>query len=165
MVKCALQRGLFQLQLVEFLRVYGRFMRLIPDAQHLMALRKIFIGDGCREPVWELVFKAVAVVALGLQLLAVQFGEFFNGIDIVVGIAAGGKLKFARIERFEFRARFVRQTAQAQRIAALGSVGPDSLDRFAQIAGSGWIEIDLAAAPRRMLGQAFPGPAEFAKIV
>lgn len=114
----------FQLQLVEFLRVYGRFMRLIPNAQHLMALRKIFIGDGCREPVWELVFKAVAVVALGLQLLAVQFGEFFNGIDIVIGIAAGGKLKFARIERFEFRARFVRQTAQAQRIAALGSVGP-----------------------------------------
>ena len=165
MVERALQRGLFQLQLVKLLRVHGRFMRLIPDAQHLVALRKIFIGNGSREPVGEFVFKAVAVVALGLELFSVQLGKLFDGVDIVVGIAAGGKFKFSRIERLQLRTRFVRQTAQAHGIAAFGRVGTDGLNGLAQIAGPGGVEIDLAAAPRRMLGQALPRPSKLAEII
>ena len=165
MVERALQRGLFQLQLVKLLRVHGRLVLLVPDAQHLVALRKIFIGNGSREPVGKFVFKAVAVVALGLQLLAVQFGKLFDGVDIVVGIAAGGKFKFSRIERLQLRTRFVRQTTQAHGIAAFGRVGTDGLNGLAQIAGPGGVEIDLAAAPRRVLGQALPRPSKLAEII
>ena len=68
MVERALQRGLFQLQLVELLRVHRGLVRLVPDAEHLVALRQIVVRDGSGEPVGEFILKAVAVVALGLQL-------------------------------------------------------------------------------------------------
>ena len=94
-----------------------------------------------------------------------QLGKLFDGVDIVVGIAAGGKFKFSRIERLQLRTRFVRQTAQAHGIAAFGRVGTDGLNGLAQIAGPGGVEIDLAAAPRRVLGQALPRPSKLAEII
>ncbi len=45
-----LQRGLFQLRLVELLRVHRGLSVSVPDAEHLVALRQIVVRDGSGEP-------------------------------------------------------------------------------------------------------------------
>ena len=53
------------------LRVHGRLVLLVPDAQHLVALRRFSSVMGAVNQSGNC-FKAVAVVALGLELFAVE---------------------------------------------------------------------------------------------
>ena len=165
MVERALQRGLFQLQLVELLRVHRGLVRLVPDAEHLVALRQIVVRDGRGEPVGEFILKAVAVVALRLQLFPVQLRKLLDGVDIVIGIAAGSKLELPRVQRLQLLLLVLGQAAQAQRTAALRSVGADGLDGPLDIARACRVEIDLPAAPGRVLRQMIADAAQLPKII
>ena len=77
--------------------------------------------------------KAVAVVTLGLQLLAVQLGKLLRLVDIVRAVAHAVEAKAAGTQRLEPVALLGQQAEQAQRDAALTCVLPQQLQRARQV--------------------------------
>lgn len=86
---------------------------LVPFAHHIAAALQILRRDDFRFEIRMVLLEAVAVVALGLQLLSVKLGKLLDGINVVIGVSVSRKGEFSGVERFQKRFPVVRHAAQA----------------------------------------------------
>ena len=116
-------------------------MYLVPLLDHLAAKGKIFRCNDLGPRVGVVLLEAVAMVALGLQLLAVKLGELLDGINVVIGVTVSRKGKFPGVERFQKLFSVIGHAAQAEFFSALLCVLHDLLQGGLHVAISRRIKI------------------------
>ena len=72
---------------------------LLDKGEHL---RSVFVGDRGGGTMGVQQMEAVTMVALALQLFALQLRQGLNGIDIVKAVPIRLEVKLSRIPRFQF---------------------------------------------------------------
>ena len=86
------------------------------------------------------------MVALGLELLALEVGQSVDLIEVVVGVAVGGEGEAAGVEGLQLLHGFVGEAADHQGLALPAAVGDDALQNGADVAAAGGVEV-LVHAP------------------
>ena len=124
----------------------GIVVALIPPLSQLFAHVEVVDGDHPGIPVREGLHKAVDVVALGLELLALEVGQSVDLIEVVVGVAVGSEGEAAGVEGFQLLHGLVGEAADHQELALPAAVGDDALQNGADVAAAGGVEV-LVHAP------------------
>ena len=124
---------------------------LVPFAHHIAAALQILRRDDFRFEIRMVLLEAVAVVALCLQLLAVQLGQLLDGVDIVERVTVGGKRKLSGIKLLEKRLFVLCHAAQHRLFSARLRVVQDFLQRRLYVARARRIKIRRNAVFRQPL--------------
>ena len=129
----------------------------LPLAEHLHAG-----GDEAARQAAELpgvrLFKAVAEIALAVQLLAAHGGELFRQVEVVEVVAVGREYKAARAALLHLRAVLLRDAAYGQRVAALPGKLRERVERRLQRSGADG-EGEKGLAVPAQLGEHAPAEA------
>ena len=112
-------------------------MRGIPLCRKLTAARKLRSIQRENAKIGVSLLKMIAVVALALQLFAVQVGQMVDLVDIVEAVSHRAEVEPAGEQRLEACNVRLQQAENAAREAALGGIGQKRLDRALQVAVPG----------------------------
>ena len=112
-------------------------MRGIPLRRELAAAWKLRSIQRENAEIGVSLLKMIAVVALALQLFAVQVGQMVDLVDIVEAVSHRAEVEPAGEQRLEACNVRLQQAENAAREAALGGIGQKRLDRTLQVAVSG----------------------------
>ena len=148
-------RVIFIAQLFLLLRLHLAVPLGEPGVVHGDALGDVGVGEWFKHPVRIVLVKPVNVVALAVELLALQVGQLIHGIDIVVGLPVLLKAEPAWHGRFQLLPELLGHTDDLQRHPAEGTgVLCHRLDHRLQRSGADGEEIARLSALEQAHDQA-----------